>query len=135
MATIAPVATRPAPRDSESLFARFVRLVALEFELGWAETRDFLISLGVVIAVALPAGVALLAAMLVLLAGAVAALLHSPWQHLIIAGGAVALLALAALGWSAFRLRHLRWPKETLTSIQETWRWLGAQLRSRLTSR
>ena len=52
-------------------------------------------------------------------------------------GGAVgvALLSLAALGWAAYRLTHLAWPKETLNSLEENWRWLAAQLRSRLTLR
>jgi hypothetical protein len=117
------------------LFARLVRLVSLEFELGWAETRDFIVRLALALAVALPAAVALIVALLVLFAGALAAFFHSPWQHLVVTGGVVALLALAALGWSAWRLTHLAWPKQTLDSMQETWGWLAAQLRSRLTSR
>jgi hypothetical protein len=42
-------------------------------------------------------------------------------------------VAAAALGWSAWRLTHLSWPKETLRSFEENWRWLVLQLRSRLT--
>ena len=69
------------------------------------------------------------------LAGAVAPLFDAAWQHLVIAGGSVFLLALAALAWSAWRLKHLEWPHQTLTSFEENWQWLAAQLRSRLTLR
>src|SRR5882724_7504127 len=110
----------PAPTRHESLVARLVRLVALELELGWAETRSLVVRVAVALAVALPAAVALFG---------------SPWPHLVIAGAFVALLALAALAWSAWRLTHIAWPQQTLASMQETWRWLVAQLRSKLTSR
>lgn len=126
----APVATPP-----ESLAARLVRLGALELELGWAETRALLVRVALALAVALPAAIALLAAIIVLVAGALAPLFDTPWEHLVIAGGAVALLALAALAWSAWRLTHIAWPQQTLASLQETWRWLVAQLRSKLTLR
>jgi len=125
----------PAPVRHESLLARLVRLVALEFELGWAETRTLVMRIVVALAVALPAAVALLAAVVIIIAGALAPLFDTPWQHLVIAGGVVALLALAALAWSAWCLTHIAWPQQTLASVQETWRWLVAQLRSKLTSR
>ena len=55
-------------------------------------------------------------------------------RNLVIAGTTVAVLALAALAWSAWRLTHIAWPQQTLASMQETWRWLVAQLKSKLTS-
>ena len=125
----------PVPARHESLAARLVRLAALELELGWAETRSLVTRVAVALAVALPAAVALLAAIIVVVAGALAPLFHTPWQHLVFAGGAVALLALAALAWSAWRLTHIAWPQQTLASLQETWRWLVAPLKSKLTSR
>src|SRR3989442_6305615 len=121
----------PTPVRHESLVARLVRLIALELERGWAETRSLVVRVAVAVAVALPATVALLASIIVIVAGALAPLFGSPWQHLVIAGGFVALLALAALAWSAWRLTHIAWPQQTLASMQETWRWLVARLRSR----
>ena len=135
MATVSRVdAAAPAARH-ESLATRLVRLAALELELGWAETRSLIMRIAVALAVAVPALIALLASIVVLVAGALASLFDTPWQHLVIAGGAVALLALAALAWSAWRLTHVAWPQQTLASLQETWRWLVAQLRSKLTLR
>jgi hypothetical protein len=134
MATIRRVEVPDAPR-AESLISRLARLGSLELELGWAETRVLLKRLIVALAVAFPAAVALLASIVVLIAGAVAPLFDTPWQHLVIAGGAMALLALLALAWSIWRLTHLTWPQQTLASLEETWRWLAAQLRSKLTSR
>jgi hypothetical protein len=127
-------ARHETPTRHESLVARLVRLGALELELGWAETRRLVIRVAVAVGVAVPALIALLAAIIVIVAGALAPLFDTPWEHLVIAGGAVALLALAALGWSAWRLTHIAWPQQTLASMQETWRWLVAQLRSKLTS-
>jgi len=126
--------TAPA-EPHESLATRLVRLGALELELGWAETRSLVVRIAVALAVAVPALIALLASSIVLVAGALAPLFDTPWQHLVIAGGVVALLALAALAWSAWRLTHIAWPQQTLASLQETWRWLVAQLRSKLTLR
>ena len=71
-------------------------------------------------------------ALVVLVAAAFAPLFGAAWQHLVIAGGGIVLLAVGAIAWSAWRLTHLSWPKETVASFQENWRWLGAQLRSRL---
>jgi len=119
----------------ESLASRLVRLASLELELGWAETRSLVIRIAVAIAVAVPAAIALVASLIVLVAGGLAPLFDTPWQHLVIAGGVVALLAIAALAWSVWRLTHIAWPQQTLASMQETWRWLVAQLRFKLTSR
>ena len=87
------------------------------------------------VALALISAVALLAAIIVLVAGALAPLFGGAWQHLVIAGGAVAVLALAGLAWSAWRLTHLNWPHQTLRSLEETWRWLVTLLKSKLTLR
>jgi hypothetical protein len=141
MATVHRLPTRvdsrpiPSPTPDESLLGRLVRLLKLELELGLAETRDLVLSALMAVAVAVPALVLLLASFVVLIAAAFAPLFGAAWQHLLIAGGGVALLALAAIGWSAWRLTHLSWPKETVQSFQENWRWLGAQLRSKLTLR
>ena len=134
MATAHRIDVAEAPRG-ESLFTRLARLASLELELGWAETRALLTRISIALAVAVPAAVALVASVVVLIAGAIAPLFHAPWAHLVIASGAVALLALFALAWSVWRLTHLDWPHQTLASLEETWRWLAAQLRSRLTSR
>ena len=125
----------PDPAHQESLFSRLTRLAALEFELGWAETQGFIKRLGLAVVVALVAAIALLAAIIVLVAGALAPLFNGAWQHLVIAGGAVALLSVAALAWSAWRLTHLDWPHQTLRSLEDTWRWLATLLKSKLTLR
>jgi hypothetical protein len=116
------------------VFERLTRLVKLELELGLAETRDVIKSALLAVAVAVPAVIALIASIVVLVAGAFAPLFDAAWEHFIIAGGGILLLAAIALAWSAYRLTHLQWPRETLTSVEETWRWLAAQVRSRLTS-
>jgi uncharacterized membrane protein YqjE len=132
MATVHRLPARVEAPHDESIAGRLVKLAKLELELGLAETRDVVVSAVIAVAVAVPAFVLLLAASVVLVAAAFAPLFDAHWQHLVIAGGGVALLALAALAWSAWRLTHLSWPKETVASFQENWRWLGAQLRSRL---
>jgi hypothetical protein len=129
MATVHPIRT-PAHIDHDGLLAALARLLRLEVELGVAETRELLVSAAITLAVAM-----LIASIVVLLAAAFAPLFGAPWQHLVVAGGGAALLALAAIAWSGSRLRTLRWPRQTLTSFEENWRWLGAQLRSRLTLR
>jgi uncharacterized membrane protein YqjE len=138
MATVhrlpAPIETHPAPHD-ESVLSGLAKILKLELELAVAETREVLVAAAIAIAVAVPAAVLLLAALVVLIAAAFAPLFGAHWQHLVIAGGGVLLLALAALAWSAWRLTHLSWPKEIVASLQENWQWLGAQLRSRLTLR
>jgi hypothetical protein len=136
-----PVSPRDSDRlgrpgaDADGVVPRLGRLLRLELELGLAEARELLQSLALAVAIALVAAVALIAALVVLAVAAVAPLFGVPWQHLAVAGGGVALLALAALGWSAWRLTHLTWPTETLKSVEENWQWLAAQLRSRLTLR
>lgn len=138
MATVhrlpAPVETRPAQND-DSILGALVKIAKLELELAVAETREVLVAAAIAVAVAVPAAVLLLAALVVLIAAAFAPLFGAHWQHLVIAGGGVALLAIAALAWSAWRLTHLTWPKEIVASLQENWQWLGAQLKSRLTLR
>jgi len=120
-------------RRAEALAARLGRLVRLELELGLAETRTFVQGIAVAIVVAVSAAIALIAAFVVLLAAALSPMFGARWEPLLIAGGGVVLLSAAALAWSAWRLTHLSWPTETLTSFEENWRWLAAQLRSRLT--
>jgi hypothetical protein len=120
-------------RGPEALAARLGRLVRLEVELGLAETRDFVQGIAVAIVVAMSSAIALIASLVVLLAAALSPLFGARWEPLLIAGGGVVLLSGAALVWSVWRLTHLSWPTETLTSFEENWRWLAAQLRSRLT--
>jgi uncharacterized membrane protein YbhN (UPF0104 family) len=134
MATVHHLHT-PETSHDPSVFARLLRLFKLEMELGVAETKQLVRVIAMSVAVAVPAAIALVAAIIVLLAGAVAPLFDGGWEHLVIAGGFVFLLAAAALAWSAWRLKHLEWPQQTLTSFEENWRWLAAQLRSRLTLR
>ena len=119
--------------DDDAVLARLTQLLKLEVELGMAETRAFIRTLVIAIAVAVPAAVALIASIVVLLAAALSPIFDARWEPLLIAGGGVALVSLGALAWSAYRLTHLSWPKETLKSLEENWRWLAAQLRSRLT--
>lgn len=125
----------PTPADEEGVVARLARLLKLEVELGLAETRRFVRTIVLAVALGVPAAIALIASLVVLLAGAAAPFFGAPWEPLVIAGGGVALLSLAVLGWSVWRLTHLSWPTETLKSFEENWRWLAAQLRSRLTLR
>jgi hypothetical protein len=134
MATVHRLPVSPHA-DDESVVSRFSRLLRLEVELGLAETRNLVRTLVLAIAIGVPAAIALIASLVVLVAGAVSPLFEARWEPLVIAGGGVALLSLAALGWSAWRLTHLSWPTETLQSFEENWRWLAAQLRSRLTLR
>jgi hypothetical protein len=125
----------PTPAEDDGVVTRFTRLLRLEMELGLAETRNLVRSLVMAVAIGLPAGIALIAAAVVLLAGALSPLFGARWEPLVIAGGGVAVLSLLGLAWSAWRLTHLSWPTETLRSFEENWRWLAAQLRSRLTLR
>lgn len=134
MATVHRLDTTETSPD-DSLFARLTRLVALELELGWAETQGLLKRLAIAAALAVLSAIALLAAIIVLIAGALAPIFDAAWQHLVIGGGVVAVLALAGLAWSAWRLTHLDWPHQTLRSLEETWRWLVTLLKSKLTLR
>ena len=135
MATVHHLPVRSEFDHHQSVVSRLLQLGKLEIELGLAETRDIVVSVAMAIAVAIPAIILLLASLIVLIAAAFAPLFGAHWQHLVIAGGGVALISVAALAWSAWRLTHLTWPKETVASFQENWQWLGAQLRSRLTLR
>ncbi|MGH7279730.1 MAG: phage holin family protein [Candidatus Rokuibacteriota bacterium] len=133
---MATVHRLPVPdTDPEGLFARLARLLKLEMELGIAEVRDLLVSIAIAIAVAVVAAIALISSFAVLLAAAFAPLFDAPWPHLLIGGGAILLVALAGLAWSVWRLRSFEMPRETLTSFEENWQWLGAQVKSRLTLR
>ena len=134
MATVHRFDTTETSTD-ESLLSRLTRLAALELELGWAETQGLIKRLAIAIGVAIFSAIALLAAIIVLIAGALAPIFDASWQHLVIAGGAVAVLALGGLAWSAWRLKHLDWPHQTLRSLEETWRWLVTLLKSKLTLR
>src|SRR5262249_30591955 len=112
----------PMPETSpvdDGVLGRFAHLAQLELELGLAETRELLIAALIAIAVAAVAAVALIAGIVVALAGAFAPIVHAPWQHLVISGGGVVVLATGALAWSVYRLRTLHWPRETLGSLEE----------------
>jgi hypothetical protein len=128
-------ALHPPSPDGTTLVARLGQLVRLELELGLAEARQTLRSAIAALAVGVSATILGIAALVVLLAGVLAPAFGAPWAHLVVAGGATLIVAAGAAGWSVWRLKHLRWPRETLTSVEENWRWLGAQLKSRLTSK
>ena len=134
MASVHPIRPRE-PVEPEGVLSLLTRLGRLELELGLAEARELIVSALIAAAVALVAAIVLVASLVVLVTGAVAPLFHAPWAHLVVAGGGLALLALSAIAWSAWRLTSLDWPRQTLTSFEENWRWLSAQLRSRLTLR
>ncbi len=119
--------------DDDGVANRLARLLRLEVELGLVEGRQLIRSVAIAASVAVVAAVALISSLIVLVAAAVAPMFDARWEPLLIAGGGVALLSLLALAWGAWRLRHLSWPTETLQSFEENWRWLAAQLRSRLT--
>jgi len=125
----------PTASEDETLLARLSHLLRLELELGVAESRQILRVAVLTLAVGVAAAIAGVAALVVLLAGALAPAFDAPWAHLVVAGAVTLIVAVVALAWSMWRLKTLRWPKETLTSVEENWRWLGAQVRSRLTSR
>jgi hypothetical protein len=133
MATVQRFPT-PAAEDN-GVVGRFTRLLRLEVELGVAETRRLVRSLALAAAIAVPAAIGLIAALVVLLAAAASPFFGARWEPLVIAGGGVGILSALALAWSVWRLTHLSWPTETLRSFEETWQWLAAQLRSRLTLR
>jgi putative superfamily III holin-X len=122
-------------QSSDGVFGRLAHLAQLELELGLAEARQILTTAAVAIVVAFVALIVLVAGLVVALTGAVAPLFASRWEPFVIGGGGVGVLAVAALAWSALRLRTLHWPVETLGSLEENWQWLAAQLRSRLTLR
>ena len=123
----------PPLREDEGVVARLARLLRLEVELGLVEGRRLIYTLAIAVVTVIVAGVALIASLVMLVAAAVSPLFNAPWAPLLIAGGGVALLSLAALAWSIWRLTHISWPTETVKSFEENWQWLAAQLRSRLT--
>jgi uncharacterized membrane protein YqjE len=133
MATVHRLPTPTA--DDDGVVGRFARLLRLEVELGVAETRTLARTLLLAVAIAVPAAIALIASLVVLVAAAASPFFGARWEPLVIAGGGVGVLSAIALAWSVWRLTHLSWPTETLRSFEETWRWLAAQLRSRLTLR
>jgi len=110
------------------------RLAKLEMELGVAEARAMVIRGVVAAGVGLVAAVAVVAALVVLAAAALAPAFGAEWRHLVIAGAGAGVIGVVACAWSARRLRGRGWPRETLASWEETWRWLGALLTSRPTS-
>jgi Putative Actinobacterial Holin-X, holin superfamily III len=121
--------------DRGGLGVQLARLAKLHSELVVVEVRGALIKAAVAAAVALPAAIAAVAALVVLIAAGFAPLFGARWEHLLIAGGGVAIASSIAIGWSVWRLRHLELPRETLDSLSENWGWLVAQLKSRLTLR
>jgi hypothetical protein len=123
----------PPLREDEGVVARLARLLRLEVELGLVEGRRLIYTLAIAVVTVIVAGVALIASLVMLVAAAVSPLFNAPWAPLLIAGGGVALLSVAALAWSIWRLTHISWPTETVRSFEENWQWLAAQLRSRLT--
>src|SRR5262245_53632849 len=104
MASVQPI--RPRERvESARVIALLMRLARLELELGLAEARELIVSAVIAAALALVAAIVLIASIVVLIAGAVAPLFGAPWPHLVVAGGGLAVLALAAIAWSVWRLR------------------------------
>ena len=135
MATVHHLPVRDTEVEDEALLGRLTRLLRLELELGLSETRGLLRTLAIAVGLAVVSAVALIAGLVVLIAAAFAPLFDASWEHLVIAGGGVVLVAAAVLAWCGWRLTHLTWPKKTLASFEENWRWLAAQTRSRLTLR
>jgi hypothetical protein len=133
MATI-PRIPLPEP-TTDGVLASLTRLARLELELALTEARAFVVSVAVAVAVAVVGAIALVAAAIVLLAAVPAPFFGARWEPFVIAGGGVVVAAAAAVGWSAWRLTHLEMPRHAIVSFEENWRWLGAQLRSKLTLR
>ena len=119
-------------RRAEALAARLGRLVRLELELGLAETRTFVQGIAVAIVVAVSAAIALIAAFVVLLAAALspvfgalgAAADRRGWRRAAERGGPGLERLAAHPSVVAYRDADF---------FEENWRWLAAQLRSRLT--
>ncbi|HEX6210602.1 MAG TPA: phage holin family protein [Methylomirabilota bacterium] len=133
---MATVRRFPVPEhvdEDEGVVAHLTRLLRLEVELGLAEGRRLVRTVAIAAAIAVVGAIALVASLVMLVAAALAPVFEARWEPLLIAGGGVALLSLIALGWSAWRLKNLSWPTETLKSFGENWRWLAAQLKSKLT--
>jgi hypothetical protein len=127
-----PLPLRVPVETDDGVIAPLRRLVRLEIELAVAEARELLVTAATAIAVGLAGACMVIAALVVLLAALLAPLFAARWEHLAIAAGVALVVAAAMLAWTAWRLTRLAWPPVTLTSLEETWRWLEAQLRSRL---
>jgi Putative Actinobacterial Holin-X, holin superfamily III len=123
----------PEPAKPDSLIDRVLKLVKLQLELGVAEVKQVAKSALIAVAVALLAFVALIASLVVLVTGGVAASLGAVWAPFVVAGGGVALISLAALGLTVWRLRNLDWPRETVASLKSNSRWLQDKLASTVT--
>lgn len=123
-----------APRPA-GLGIQLVRLARLHAELALTEVRRPLIAACTAVAVGVLAACAGVAGMVVLIAAALAPFFAAPWQHLAIAGGGVLLVSGLAIAWSAWRLRRLALPRDTLRSLTENWEWLVVQVKSKLTLR
>jgi Putative Actinobacterial Holin-X, holin superfamily III len=130
MATLQPLHV-PAETD-EGVLAPLRRLIRLEIELALAEARDLLVGAATAIALGVVGALLIIGALVVMLAAALAPLFAAPWQHLAIAAGISIIVGAVAVAWTAWRFTNLKWPEVTLTSLEETWRWLEAQLRFRL---
>lgn len=122
-------------QPTDGVLPSLARLARLELELGLSEARAFLISVAIAVGVAVVGVIALIAAAVVLLTAVPAPFFGARWEPLVITGGGVFIIAAAAIAWSAWRLTHLEIPRRAISSFEENWRWLGAQLRSRLTLR
>jgi Putative Actinobacterial Holin-X, holin superfamily III len=118
-----------------SLGAQLAHLAKLQGELALAETRSFIVSAALTAAIGIVAIMAMVASAVVLIVGGLAPLFGAHWQHLVVAGSGVFIAASLALAWSAWRVRRLEVPRETLQSLTENWEWLVAQVKSRLTLR
>src|SRR5207249_430217 len=97
MATVHRLPTRIDPGPEESILGRLLTLAKLELELGLAETRDVLVSAAIAVAVGIPASVLLLTSLVVLIAAAFAPIFGARWEHLVIAGGGIGLVACVPL--------------------------------------
>ena len=137
-----PLRAAPAVSQSDNgrnalsiVIHRLIRLVELELELGLTEARSLIKTLVIAAAVAVVGLIVILASLVVLVAGVIAPVFGAEWRHLVISGGVFFVLAAAGAAWSLSKFRKVPWPEETLRSLEETKRWLGAQLRSKLTLR
>lgn len=123
----------PVPAETdEGVLAHFGRLIRLEWELALAESRQQLVTAVLAIALGVAGAFALIAALVVGLAALLAPLFSAPWEHLAVASGVTLGTSVGAVAWSTWRLRALGWPRLTLITLEETWRWLETQLTSRL---
>jgi hypothetical protein len=135
MATSQRIPLPEPTTTTDGVLAALTRLARLELELALTEARAFVVSVAVAVAIAVVGAVALIAAAIVLLAAVPAPFFGARWEPFVIAGGGVVVVAAVAVGWSAWRLAHLEIPRHAIVSFEENWRWLGAQLKSKLTLR